>query len=97
MQFMADYYNMTIHTVRTTHAPQGKNYMLEINPKWTDGSPEDELNQIDARWIDMLSGVFIDITAVRRNARHPGVLFCKDRHQYRVSRPSKRDWSTHGV
>lgn len=85
MHFLASYYNMTIHTVRTTHAPQGKNYMLEINPKWVDGSPEDELNQIDGRWIDMLSGVFIDITAVRRQRKYQGILFCKDRHKYRVS------------
>ncbi|KAL9598403.1 MAG: hypothetical protein Q9179_003931 [Wetmoreana sp. 5 TL-2023] len=74
---------MTIHTVRTSYAPQGKNYMLEINPKWVDGSPDDELNQIDARWIDMLSGVFIDITAVRRKRKQAGILFCKDRHRYR--------------
>lgn len=85
MHFLASYYNMTIHTVRTTHAPQGKNYMMEINPKWVDGDPEDTLNQIDGRWIDMLSGVFIDITAVRRKRKHPGRLFCKDRHEYRVS------------
>ncbi|KAL9584198.1 MAG: hypothetical protein Q9212_002263 [Teloschistes hypoglaucus] len=83
MHFLASYYNMTIHTVRTTHAPQGKNYMLEINPKWVDGDPEDTFNQIDGRWIDMLSGVFIDITAVRRQRKHPGRLFCKDRHEYR--------------
>ncbi|KAL8703121.1 MAG: hypothetical protein Q9201_003680 [Fulgogasparrea decipioides] len=88
MHFLASYYNMTIHTVRTSYAPQGKNYMLEINPKWVDGSPDDELNQIDARWIDMLSGVFIDITAVRRKRKQAGILFCKDRHRYRV--PSKR-------
>ncbi|KAL8739132.1 MAG: hypothetical protein Q9181_000161 [Wetmoreana brouardii] len=87
MHFLASYYNMTIHTVRSTYAPQGKNYMLEINPKWVDGSPNDELNQIDARWIDMLSGVFIDITAVRRKRKNPGILFCKDRHRYRVSSP----------
>ncbi|KAL8695074.1 MAG: hypothetical protein Q9218_000352 [Villophora microphyllina] len=84
MHFLASYYNMTIHTVRTKHAPQGKNYMLEINPKWVDGSPEDELNQIDGRWIDMLSGVFIDITAVRRKSKYAGILFCKDRHRYRL-------------
>lgn len=90
MHFLASYYNMTIHTVRTTHAPEGKNYMLEINPRWVDGSPEDELNQIDGRWIDMLSGVFIDITAVRRNPKYPGILFCKDRHRYRVSISSDR-------
>ncbi|KAL8766141.1 MAG: hypothetical protein Q9209_006981 [Squamulea sp. 1 TL-2023] len=74
---------MTIHTCRTAHAPQGKNYMMEINPKWVNSSPEDSLNTIDARWIDMLSGVFIDITAVHRTAKKPGMMFCKDDHHYR--------------
>ena len=85
IHFLASYYNMTIYTCRTTHAPQGKNYMLEINPRYVDGSPEDHLNTIDARWIDMLSGVFIDITAVRPKPKHPGIMHCKDRHHYRVS------------
>ncbi|KAI4142309.1 MAG: hypothetical protein L6R39_004988 [Caloplaca ligustica] len=84
MEFMASYYNMTIHTVHTTHAPQGKNYMLEVNPKYTNPSPGDHLNTIDARWIDMLSGVFIDITAVHPKRSHPGIMYCKDGHRYRI-------------
>lgn len=88
MEFLASYYNMTIHTVRTTHAPQGKNYMLEINPKYVNPSPGDSLNTIDARWIDMLSGVFIDITAVHPKRNHPGIMYCKDSHRYRVGRSS---------
>ncbi|KAI4100969.1 MAG: hypothetical protein LQ339_005290 [Xanthoria mediterranea] len=83
MRFLASYYNMTIHTCRTEHAPRGKNYMLEVNPKWVNNSPEDSLNTIDARWIDMLSGVFIDITAVHRTPKRPGMMFCKDDHHYR--------------
>lgn len=93
MAFLANYYNMTIHNVRTTHAPQGKNYMLEVNPKYVDPSPEDRLNTIDARWIDTLSGVFIDITAVHRKRHHPGMMFCKDAHRYRVGAipPTRRN------
>ncbi|KAI4124846.1 MAG: hypothetical protein LQ338_004600 [Usnochroma carphineum] len=83
MDFLASYYNMTIHTVRTTHAPRGKNYMLEVNPKYVNPSPGDHLNTIDARWIDMLSGVFIDITAVHRKHNYPGIMYCKDSHRYR--------------
>ncbi len=93
MAFLAHYYNMTIHNVRTTHAPQGKDYMLEVNPKYVDPSPEDRLNTIDARWIDTLSGVFIDITALHPKRNHPGVMFCKDAHRYRVGAvpPSQRN------
>lgn len=85
MHFLASYYNMTIHTCRTEHAPRGKNYMLEVNPKWVNSSPKDSLNTIDARWIDMLSGCFIDITAVHRQPKDPSSMFCKDDHHYRVS------------
>ncbi|KAL8721061.1 MAG: hypothetical protein Q9225_002172 [Loekoesia sp. 1 TL-2023] len=90
MDFLASYYNMTIHMVRTTHAPQGKNYMLEINPGYVNPSPGDSLNTIDARWIDMLSGVFIDITAVHPKRNHPGIMYCKDSHRYRVGRSRSR-------
>ncbi|KAL9000245.1 MAG: hypothetical protein Q9169_001147 [Polycauliona sp. 2 TL-2023] len=83
MEFLASYYNMTIHTCRTEHAPRGKNYMLEVNPKFVDSSPDDSLNTIDARWIDMLSGVFIDITAVHRKPKKPSMMFSKDDHHYR--------------
>ncbi|KAL8805740.1 MAG: hypothetical protein Q9182_001773 [Xanthomendoza sp. 2 TL-2023] len=84
MHFLASYYNMTIHTCRTAYARHGKNYMLEINPKWVNSSPGDSLNTIDGRWIDMLSGVFIDITTVHRRPEHPGMMFCKDSNRYRV-------------
>ena len=59
-----------------------KQYMLEINPGWTDGRFEDRLNVIDGRWIDMETGLFIDITAVRVLPGSQGkVLASKDRHQ----------------
>ncbi|KAI4165953.1 MAG: hypothetical protein LQ342_000384 [Letrouitia transgressa] len=85
IHFLASYYNMTIHTCRTDSAPKGKNYMMEINPKYVDGSPEDRLNTIDGRWIDMDTGVFIDITAVRPKPRKKDIMHCKDRHEYRRS------------
>ena len=85
IHFLASYYNMTIHTCRTDYAPRGKNYMLEINPKYVDGSPEDHLNTIDGRWIDMDTGVFIDITAVRPKPGKADFMHCKDRHEYRAS------------
>lgn len=47
------------------------------------------MNVIDARWIDTSSGMFIDITTVRKDdeARKRGrlsALICKDGHQYDV-------------
>ena len=84
MDFLAAYYNMTIHTYRAKGTRRGKNYMLEINPGYTNGSPSDKLNVIDARWIDIETGVFIDITVVRHKKGYPGTMDCKDTHEYQV-------------
>ena len=86
MHFLASYYNMTIHHYATPLMPTGgRNYMLEINPGYTNGSPEDRLNVIDARWIDTETGVFIDITTVRPKEGERDILQVKDKHMYKVS------------
>lgn len=60
--------------------------MLEINPDFSLSNKWDYLNGIDARWIDMSTGIFIDITVVRPNksSTDPGLLTCKDQHKYNV-------------
>lgn len=59
--------------------------MLEINPGYVNGSPDDWLNVIDGRWIDTETGVFIDITTARPKPGEKGVVQIKDQHQYEVS------------
>lgn len=59
--------------------------MLEINPGYVNGSSTDSLNMIDGRYIDMESGLFIDMTTIRPKEGVPGKMTCKDRHQYEVS------------
>ncbi|KAI9830522.1 MAG: hypothetical protein M1819_005480 [Sarea resinae] len=87
MQFLAGYYNMTTHHYKTPRIPEGRDYLLEINPSYVNRGIEDKLNVIDARWVDMDTGLFIDITTVRRNETAiaegiEGALMCKDRHHY---------------
>ncbi|KAF2263064.1 hypothetical protein CC78DRAFT_445694, partial [Lojkania enalia] len=66
IRYLAHYYNMTVH-----HFPDididGKKYLLEINPHYANASHLDTHNLIDARWIDTSTGLFIDITALRRD------------------------------
>ena len=74
---------------RLPHVPNGRDYLLEINPGFATEGKYDKLNMIDARWIDTETGLFIDITSVRPNftARSMGVegaLMCKDNHHYLV-------------
>ncbi|BDD59410.1 hypothetical protein MAP00_004618 [Monascus purpureus] len=87
IHFLAEYYNMTEHHFKLPGVPGGRTYLLEINPHYVIRSTEDTNNMIDARWIDTSSGLFIDITAVRkddekRNEGNPGALMCKDGHRY---------------
>ncbi|KAL9099722.1 MAG: hypothetical protein Q9163_004821 [Psora crenata] len=80
VHFLARYYNMAIHTYRE------RDYMLEINPNYTNGSFEDALNVIDARWIDVETGLFIDITAVRpmKEKGKEGWVASKDKHEQNI-------------
>jgi len=87
MKFLGDYYNMTIHHYKSPRIPEGRDYMLEVNPKYTYRGVDDRLNVIDARWTDTDTGLFIDITTVRVNETAvaegiEGALMCKDKHHY---------------
>jgi len=89
LSFLASYYNMSVFHYHLPHIPEGRDYHFEINPGFATEGPFDQLNMIDARWIDTQTGLFIDITTVRPNvtARALGVrgaLKCKDRHSYLV-------------
>ena len=87
MHYLASYYNMCVFHYKTPRIPEGRDYMLEVNPHYLDREQSDLLNVIDARWTDTTSGLFIDITTARYNYTHPagpGMLSCKDGHEYRV-------------
>jgi phosphorylcholine metabolism protein LicD len=88
MKYLADYYNMTVHHYRFKDAPGGRDYLLEVNPNYWNESTLDYLNVIDARWIDMSSGLFIDITTLRPNRTAEalgdlGKMMCKDKHSFK--------------
>lgn len=86
MHYLASYYNMSVFHYESPRLPQGRDYMLEVNPHYVNREQTDKLNVIDARWIDTDNGLFIDITAVRYNPSHPageGILYCKDGHEFR--------------
>jgi len=85
IEYLALYYNMSVFHYRTPRIPEGRDYMLEINPNYKIRDRSDRLNMIDARYIDTASGLFIDITVVRYNespSAGPDVLVCKDNHVY---------------
>ncbi|KAK0103683.1 hypothetical protein ONS95_005693 [Cadophora gregata] len=66
----------------TQYQHEGRTYLLDINPRYSIVSRADVSNKIDARWIDMNNGKYIDITALHQNESNPHLLFCKDGHEY---------------
>ncbi|ERT02282.1 hypothetical protein HMPREF1624_00580 [Sporothrix schenckii ATCC 58251] len=86
MYYLAAYYNMSVFHYKTPRLPDGRDYLLEVNPHYTNRDRSDWLNVIDARWIDTETGLFIDITTARYDPSHSageGVLTSKDGHEYR--------------
>ncbi|KAF7551653.1 hypothetical protein G7046_g7659 [Stylonectria norvegica] len=86
MYFLAAYYNMTIYYYKFGDMETGRFFQLEINPYFKHRDQDDILNVIDARWIDMETGLFIDLTAARYAPEHErgeGILYDKHGHEYR--------------
>ncbi|EGU74828.1 hypothetical protein FOXB_14665 [Fusarium oxysporum f. sp. conglutinans Fo5176] len=86
MYFLAAYHNMTIYYYQYDGCPEGCFFQLEINPYHKYRERDDYMNFIDARWIDMQNGLFIDITAARYDPRHEmgvGVMYDKHDHEFK--------------
>jgi len=87
MAYLRGNLNMTFHNYTgeaKDGSPISRQYLLDVNPHSVDEYFEDGQNIIDARWIDVNNGLFIDITAVRetRPKTNPGVLNDKNSHYY---------------
>ncbi|PNP50456.1 hypothetical protein THARTR1_08838 [Trichoderma harzianum] len=86
MYLLAAYHNMTIYYYKYGTMEQGRYFQLEVNPYFVYRDQDDKSNVIDARWIDMQNGLYIDITAARYALNHEkgeGVLYDKYGHEYR--------------
>ncbi|KAF4965178.1 hypothetical protein FSARC_6996 [Fusarium sarcochroum] len=86
MYFLAAYHNMTIYYYQYEGCPEGRFFQLDVNPHHTHRGRDDTLNYIDARWVDMQTGLFIDITAARYDPGHEmgeGVLYDKHDHEFK--------------
>jgi phosphorylcholine metabolism protein LicD len=81
--FLAAYHNMTVSLVKTGKHSKSE-YLLDINPNHGQRSrKKDPDNMVDARYIDMATGLFVDITAVDEvQAKGTWHLLAKDGHHY---------------
>lgn len=79
-------YNQTRYQYRSDDGAVSREFLLDVNPWIWERERGDGANIIDARWIDLRNGLFIDITglAETRPAEQPGVWNCKNYHFYRT-------------
>lgn len=90
LRFLGSKFNRTEHVynyIDDKGAPQKKTYLLDINPHHVDIDRGDGQNIIDARWIDMENGMFVDITGLmeRDPNNKPGIWSCKNHHKYKTT------------
>ena len=79
-------YTFTAPTSELHDNPITRTYLLDVNPMWIQRDRGDGFNIIDARWIDVRSGLYVDITALSETHVDtlPGILSCKNDHRYEV-------------
>ncbi|KAL4964490.1 putative mannosylphosphate transferase (Mnn4) [Aspergillus stella-maris] len=83
---LADEFNGTEYHYNTTNPDVEHSYLLDINPWARQRDRGMGLNIIDARWIDMKTGLYIDITGLSRlNELKPNEFGCKNNHNYLVN------------
>ncbi|KAK9330467.1 LicD family-domain-containing protein [Lipomyces starkeyi] len=63
-----------------------RQYYIDVNPHFVHRSRMNGQNVIDARFVDMQNGLYVDITALAETdpIRRPNVISCKNNHRYLV-------------
>lgn len=98
LTYLATEYNQTIYDYTSSSIPKinppspiptepvKRSYLLDINPAYVLRSHANGDNVIDARWVDMRNGLYIDLTAVSETepSKSPNVWSCKNEHRYRT-------------
>ncbi|KAK4098268.1 hypothetical protein N658DRAFT_477586 [Parathielavia hyrcaniae] len=88
LRVMAARHNGSLHeyTYRneTTGLDEIRVFLLDVNAFGTRVGRGTGANAIDARWIDVETGMYVDITALMERDRggKPGVVSCKNFHDY---------------
>ncbi|TAQ83365.1 hypothetical protein B7494_g8314 [Chlorociboria aeruginascens] len=89
LTWLGENLNMTTHNYTGTSKDGtiiSREYLLDINPYSAERLRGDGQNVIDARFIDVTTGLFIDITGLSETnpSTQPGVWSCKNYHRYRT-------------
>ncbi|EEP78779.1 hypothetical protein UREG_03625 [Uncinocarpus reesii 1704] len=87
LAYMGERLNRTIYTYRSPDKKTKRKYLLDVNPWSKERVHGDGQNIIDARWIDVRNGLYIDITGLSEldPVQNRGVLSCKNFHDYNIT------------
>ena len=92
LEYIGKNLNHTEHTYTSNSShSHGKSvtrtYLLDVNPYISERDRGDGFNIIDARWIDVHNGLYIDITGLSETHPdvQPGVWSCKNYHRYKIT------------
>jgi hypothetical protein len=87
LQRLGKDFNQTKYKYTSSDGKTRRQYLLDVN-RWIDERHNgDGMNVIDARWIEVRNGLYIDITGLSetRPGTHPGVWNCKNFHEYKTT------------
>ncbi|KAI9813907.1 MAG: hypothetical protein M1832_006054 [Thelocarpon impressellum] len=86
LRYLAAELNGTRHKYASDDGAVRREYLLDVNPHAVERERGDGMNVIDARWVDVRNGLFVDITALSETHPDvsPGLLSCKNFHSYRT-------------
>lgn len=87
LQYLGENHNQTRHKYVSEDGRTKREYLLDVNPWIWERERGDGMNVIDARWIDIRNGLFIDITGLSETHpdSQPGVWSCKNYHRYHTA------------
>ena len=87
LTYMINHLNQTIFHYISRDDKVERKYVLDVNTYATERQPGLGMNIIDARWIDVQNGLYIDITGLSelQPDSEPGVVSCKNNHRYNIT------------
>ena len=87
LKYLGDNHNQSMHKYVSEDGKAEREYLLDVNPWIWERERGDGMNIIDARWIDIRNGLFIDITGLSETHPDtaPGTWSCKNYHRYKTS------------
>ena len=93
LMFLGQHFNGSIYEYNSADSDPDlqpvveRQYLLDVNPAIIERDRGNGDNVIDARWIDLRNGLYIDVTGLSETEPldYPGVWSCKNYHHYRTT------------